>query len=122
DNGKFPNDRVGFEEVDTNKTLAAGGSTTYSDINPDNPYIEKSTSSDGKKVEINFIGHDLDSTEERVMKGFDVKSVFDMETDDGSMLWEITMKNKSNKYIEFGDIGLPMPWNNKYSTVSDTYD
>ncbi|WP_310830171.1 DUF5695 domain-containing protein [Paenibacillus pedocola] len=119
---QFPDNREGFVEVDTNKTLAAGGSTQYSTINPDNPYINKTASSDGKRVEVNFIGQNLDSAAERVMKGFDVKSVFDMETSDGSMLWEITVKNKSKEYIEFGDIGLPMPWNNKYQTLSDTYD
>lgn len=118
----FPDNRDGFVEVDTNKTLAAGGSTQYSAINPDNPYIDKTASADGKRVEVNYIGQNLDSTAQRVMKGFDVKSVFDMETDDGSLLWEITVKNKSGQYIEFGDIGLPMPWNNKYQTLSDTYD
>lgn len=122
DNGAFPDNRDGFVEVDTNKTIALGGSTTYSAINPDNPYLEKTTSVDGKKVEVSFIGQDLDSTAERAIKGFDVNSVFDMETEDGSMLWEITVKNKSDKYMEFGDIGLPMPWNNKYRSVSDTYD
>lgn len=122
DTEQFPNNRDGFVEVDTNKTLAAGGSTTYSNINSENPYFEKNSSIEGKKVEVNFIGQNLDSTAQRAMKGFDVKSVFDMDTEDGSMLWEITVKNKSNKYIEFGDIGLPMPWNNKYRSVSDTYD
>ncbi|MNO20757.1 Endo-1,4-beta-xylanase A precursor [compost metagenome] len=122
DSGQFPDNRDGFVEVDTNKTLAAGGSTKYSEINPNNPYIVKTAAADGKKVEVNFIGQNLDSTAQRVMKGFDVKSVFNMDTEDGSMLWEITVKNKSGKYIEFGDIGLPMPWNNKYQTLSDTYD
>jgi|GEM_PF-800786 len=122
DNEQFPDNRDGFVEVDTNKTLAAGGSTTYSNINPNNPYIEKTTSMDGNKVEVNFIGQSLDSTAQRAMKGFDVNSVFDMDTEDGSMLWEITLKNKSSKFIEFGDVGLPMPWNNKYLNVSDTYD
>ena len=51
-----------------------------------------------------------------------MKSVFNMDTTDGSLQWEITLKNKSTKYIEFGDIGLPMPWNNKYLSTSDTYD
>ncbi|QDH20767.1 hypothetical protein FFV09_07865 [Saccharibacillus brassicae] len=119
---QFPNNRNGFVEVDTNKTLAAGGSTTASNLNAQNPYINKTASSDGKKVEINYIGQNLNSTVDRAMKGFDVKSVFDMGTTDGSMQWSITVKNKSNKYIEFGDIGLPMPWNNKYLNVSDTYD
>src|SRR5690606_32133574 len=86
DSEQFPESRDGFVEVDTNKTLAAGGSTTYSNINPSNPYIEKTASVDGKKVEVNFIGQDLDSTVQRAMKGFDVKSVFDTDTDDGSML------------------------------------
>ncbi|MDI4647475.1 DUF5695 domain-containing protein [Cohnella hashimotonis] len=122
DSGQFPNDRSGFVEVDTNKTLAAGGSTKYTTINPANPYFTKQASADGKKVEVNYIGQNLDSTVARAMKGFDVKSVFDMDTDDGSLLWEITVKNKSGKYMEFGDIGLPMPWNNKYLSVSDTYD
>jgi hypothetical protein len=122
DSKQFPNDRSGFVEVDTNKTLAAGGSTKFTAINPTNQYFAKEASSDGKKVEVDFIGQNLDSTAARVMKGFDVKSVFDMDTEDGSMLWEITLKNKSSKYMEFGDIGLPMPWNNKYQSVSDTYD
>lgn len=122
DSAQFPNDRTGFVEVDTNKTLAAGGSTKYTTINASNPYFSKTASSDGKKVEVNFIGQNLDSTTARTMKGFDVKSVFNTDTTDGSMLWEITVKNKSSKYMEFGDIGLPMPWNNKYANQSDTYD
>ncbi|MBD3921786.1 FIVAR domain-containing protein [Paenibacillus sp. PR3] len=122
DSAQFPNDRTGFVEVDTNKTLAAGGSTKYTTINATNPYFSKTASSDGKKVEVNFIGQNLDSTTARAMKGFDVKSVFNTDTADGSMLWEITVKNKSSKYMEFGDIGLPMPWNNKYANQSDTYD
>ena len=110
-----------FTEQDVNRTLAAGGSTTASNINADNPYITK-TANGASSVEVNFIGQDLSSTTARTMKGYDVKSVFDMDTDDGSMLWSITLKNKSDQYIEFGDIGLPMPWNNKYSSTSDTYN
>ena len=109
-----------FTEVDTNRTLAAGGSTTASNISASNPYITK-TANGSSSVEVNFIGQDLSSTTARTMKGFDVKSVFDMATDDGSMLWSITLKNKSDQYIEFGDIGLPMAWNNKYRSTSDTY-
>lgn len=124
EDGTFPEDRTGFVEVDTNKTLAAGGSTTYSNATENlesNPYIEKNVIDDSK-VEVKFIGQDEDSTDERTMKGFDVKSVYDTETDDGSLLWEITLTNKGSKYIEFGDVGLPMPWNNKYSSISDTYN
>ena len=124
EDGTFPDDRTGFVEVDTNKTLAAGGSTTYSDATENlesNPYIKKNVVSD-KKVEINYIGQDEDSTDERTMKGFDVESVYDMDTEDGSLLWSITLKNKGSKHIEFGDVGLPMPWNNKYANISDTYN
>lgn len=123
DDGTFPEDRSGFVEVDTNKTLAAGGSTTYSNATENlesNPYIEKNVV-DNKKVEVNFIGQDENSTAERAMKGFDVKSVYDMDTEDGSMLWEITLTNKSSDYIEFGDVGLPMPWNNKYTSQDSVY-
>ncbi|HJA34313.1 MAG TPA: FIVAR domain-containing protein [Candidatus Mediterraneibacter merdigallinarum] len=120
EDGTFPEGREGFVEVDTNRTLAAGGSTTYSDASENlesNPYIEKKVEDD--KVEITFKGQDLDSTDERTMKGFDVQSVFDMGTEDGSMLWSITLENTSDEYIEFGDVGLPMPWNNKYGSVRD---
>lgn len=55
------------------------------------------------------------------MKGFDVKSTYDMDTEDGSLLWTITLKNKSDSYLEFGDVGLPMPWNNKYTTQNSVY-
>ena len=122
EDGVFPEDNSGFEEVDTNKTLAAGGSTTYSNASANlesNPYIQKTVSD--SKVEIDFIGQDLDSEVSRVMKGFDVNSVFDMETDDGSMLWSITISNKSEEYLEFGDVGLPMPWNNKYTSQNSVY-
>ena len=118
--GSFPADNTGFVEVDTNKTLAAGGSTTASNIASDNPYIEKTVVSD-KKVEVNFIGQDLSSTTDRTMKGFDVKSTYDMDTEDGSLLWTITLKNKSDAYLEFGDVGLPMPWNNKYTNQNSVY-
>ena len=109
-----------FTEQDVNRTLAAGGSTTASNISATNPYITK-TANGSSSVEVNFLGQDLSSTTSRTMKGYDVKSVFDMQTDDGSMLWSITLSNKSDQYIEFGDIGLPMPWNNKYASTSDTY-
>lgn len=121
DSANFPNNSTGFVEVDTNKTLAAGGSTTASNIKADNPYIKKTKVSD-KRVEVDFIGQSEGSTTSRTMKGFDVKSVFDTETDDGSMLWSVTLSNKGSKYIEFGDVGLPMPWNNKYASLSDTYN
>lgn len=39
--GSFPADNTGFVEVDTNKTLAAGGSTTASNIASDNPYYRE---------------------------------------------------------------------------------
>ena len=121
--GNFPEDNSGFQEVDTNKTLAAGGSTTYSNATANlknNPYIEKKVSKD--KVEVTFKGQDEDSTDSRTMKGFNAKSVYDMDTDDGSLLWSITLENTSGNYLEFGDVGLPMPWNNKYASIDDTYN
>ena len=108
-----------FTEVDTNRTLAAGGSTRATEIAEDNPYFEKTADEDS--VEILFKGLDADSDVERAMKGFDVASTFDMATDDGSMLWTIEIENTSDEYIEFGDVGLPMPWNNKYGSIDDTY-
>lgn len=125
--GSFPEDNTGFVEVDTNKTLAAGGSTTYSDATEnleDNPYIDKNVVSD-KKVEVDFKGQELTDTgiaDDRIMRGFDVESVFDMETEDGSLLWNITISNTSDQYLEFGDVGLPMPWNNKYTSVDSVYN
>lgn len=127
EDGSFPEDNTGFVEVDTNKTLAAGGSTTYSDATEnlkDNPYIEKNIVSD-EKVEVDFKGKELSGTEissDRIMRGFDVESVYDMSTEDGSMLWSITISNTSDKYLEFGDVGLPMPWNNKYTSVDSVYN
>ncbi len=119
--GTFPEDNSGFTEVDTNKTMAAGGTTTCSDVNTDNPYIEKKVIGD-KKVEVTYKGLEEDSDVERAMKGFNVSSVYDMETKDGSLLWNITLKNTSENYIEFGDVGLPMPWNNKYPEVDNVYN
>ncbi|WKL02214.1 hypothetical protein Q0F98_39165 [Paenibacillus amylolyticus] len=40
-NGQFPDNRDGFVEVDTNKTLAAGRSTQVSTINPVNPLYKQ---------------------------------------------------------------------------------
>ncbi len=88
-----PADNTGFVEVDTNKTLAAGGSDYRFNIASDNPYIEKTVVSD-KKVEVNFIGRDLSSTTDRTMKGFDVKSTYDMDTEDGSCCGPSPLKNK----------------------------
>ena len=119
EDGNFPADNSGFVEVDTNKTLAAGGSTTASNIAADNPYFSKTV--EGKKVTVNYTGLDLDATAARAMKGFNVESSYDMDTDDGSLLWTITIRNKSGKYLEFGDVGLPMPWNNKYTSQTSVY-
>ncbi len=121
--GTFPTDNSGFEEVDINKTLAAGGSTTASDASANlesNPYITKTVND--KSIEVNYTGLALDSDVSRAMKGFNVKSVYDMSTDDGSMLWSITISNASEEYLEFGDVGLPMPWNNKYTYVNSVYN
>ena len=109
-----------FTEQDVNRTLAAGGSTTATNISASNPYFSK-TSNGSSQVVVNYIGQDLSSTTARTMKGYDVESKYDTDTEDGSLLWTITVKNKSDQYIEFGDIGLPMAWNNKYRSTSDTY-
>ncbi len=109
-----------FVEVDTNRTLAAGGSTTASNIAANNPYI--SQTQDGNQITVQIKGMDLDADTARAIKGFDVQSVYDMQTEDGSLLWSITLQNTSEKYIEFGDVGLPIPWNNKYASTSDTYN
>ena len=45
-----------------------------------------------------------------------------MDTDDGSLLWSISLYNACGNYLEFGDVGLPMPWNNKYASIDDTYN
>ena len=45
-----------------------------------------------------------------------------MDTEDGSLLWNITLQNTGNNYIEFGDVGLPMPWNNKYTGLTSVYN
>lgn len=120
--GKFSDDED-FVEVDTNRTLAAGGSTTYSNASENlksNPYIEKTVDDDS--VTVKFKGQDTSSTTARTMKGFDVTSEYDMATDDGSLQWNITLENTSSDYIEFGDVGLPMPWNNAYTSIDDTYN
>ena len=39
-----------FTEVDTNRTLAAGGSTTATNIAEDNPYIEKTVNEDSIEI------------------------------------------------------------------------
>ena len=121
EDGKFPEGRKGFVEVDTNKTLAAGGSKTASEIKEDNPYITKKQVSD-KEVEVTFKGVEGDAGTQRSMKGFNVTSNYNMDTEDGSLLWNITLQNTGNNYIEFGDVGLPMPWNNKYTGLTSVYN
>ncbi len=132
-----------FIEVDTNRTLQAGGRVTnnnpdtdpnlnaffnrdYTDknritvqINPDPndmPTGNESNPSDGN------LNSDLETAgltaqrRERIITNFQVTSLFDADTDDNSILWSITITNPTeNEYIEFGDIGLPMLWNVRYS-------
>lgn len=57
--GSFPADNTGFVEVDTNKTLAAGGSTTASNIASDNPYIEKTVVSEEGRGQLHRPGPEL---------------------------------------------------------------
>jgi hypothetical protein len=51
----------------------------------------------------------------RIITDFQVESVFDADQDDDSILWSITITNPGERYIEFGDIGLPMLWNARFS-------
>ena len=65
--GNFPEDNSGFQEVDTNKTLAAGGSTTYSNASANlknNPYIEKKVS---KEKTSRFAGFGRESLQNKVL-------------------------------------------------------
>jgi len=117
-----------FQEQDTNKTLANGGSTTTNTIAANNPRYSRTDTSTGTtargKVVNRFIGlgnvpytgtPNLTSADARIMRGYDVTSTFDMATDDGSLLWTIQVENKSEQWIEFGDIGMPMSWNTQYN-------
>ena len=51
-------------------------------IASDNPYIEDGCQRQEGRGQL--IGRDLSSTTDRTMKGFDVKSTYDMDTEDGS--------------------------------------
>ncbi len=132
-----------FLEVDTNRTLQAGGRVTnnnpttdpnlnpflnraYTDknqirvrINPDSatrPTGNEENPSDGNLDSALETGGVTTQRRERIITNFQVDSVFDAGTDDGSILWSITITNPTDdEYIEFGDIGLPMLWNVRYS-------
>ncbi len=118
-----------FVEQDTNRTLAQGGSTTALNATLGgamDQYVRRTA--DGDSVTTKFIGGPVDGsgpapTREvgTVMRGFDATSKFSTDTDDGSLLWEIAVENKSDKVIEFGDIGLPMPWNDRYTSTATSY-
>ena len=130
-----------FREQDTNKTLANGGSTTTNTIAAGNPRISRAGEDLGLTgkgvVEITYKGLDVApdagtagtgspgptgaaGNDARIMRGYDVVSTYDMDTEDGSLLWTIEIKNKSEQWIEFGDIGMPMSWNNQYNGNSQT--
>ena len=146
-----------FVEVDTNRTMQAGGRATNSSPGGDpnvNPFFNRTVSTDGTRAHITFnpdrlptggennpSGGDLNTAtfgvgatlwlpagstsptnRERIITNFQVDSIFDANTDDGSILWTIEITNRSDEYIEFGDIGLPMTWNNRYSSSNDVYD
>ncbi|WP_157802744.1 DUF5695 domain-containing protein [Compostimonas suwonensis] len=118
-----------FVEQDTNRTLAQGGSTTALNATLGgamDQYVRRTA--DENSITTKFIGGPVDGsgpapTREvgTVMRGFDATSKFSTDTDDGSLLWEVSVENKSDKVIEFGDIGLPMPWNDRYTSTATSY-
>ena len=116
-----------FVEQDINKTLAAapaGAMTQYSNFTDANLAANPNIDIDygDNKVTVDYKGYGLNSNTARTMKGYDVRQEWDMNTPDDSLLRTITVKNVSEQYIEFGDVGLPMPWNNKYNSLSASYN
>ena len=106
-----------FAEQDTNKTLAQGTSKTSATatLTGMDSYYEKTAVTGNNGSVINkFIGGAVTGTS-RVMRGYDAVSTFDMNTTDGSILWTVQVENKSDRYIEFGDIGIPISWNDNYN-------
>lgn len=118
-----------FVEQDTNRTLAQGGSTTAMNATLGgvmDQYVRRTA--DENSITTTFIGGPVEGSGPAptlevgtVMRGFDATSTFSTDTDDGSLLWEITVENKSDKVIEFGDIGLPLPWNDRYTSTATSY-
>ncbi|MDR0594429.1 MAG: DUF5695 domain-containing protein [Bifidobacteriaceae bacterium] len=118
-----------FVEQDTNRTLAQGGSTTALNATLGgamDQYVTRTADEDS--ITTKFIGGPVEGSGPAptvsvgtVMRGFDATSTFSTDTDDGSLLWEISVENKSQKVIEFGDIGLPLPWNNRYTSTATSY-
>jgi len=132
-----------FVEVDTNRTLQAGGRSTHNSPNNDthiNPFFSRTHNDVDNSVTVLFNpdsenlptgdepnppGGNLDANMEtggvtaprrsRIIRDFQVESAFDADQDDGSILWSITITNPGDRYIEFGDIGLPMLWNARFS-------
>jgi len=118
-----------FVEQDTNRTLAQGGSTTAANATLTGDmvnFVRRDTGED--YIRTRFIGGPVAGSgpapsraRGTVLRGFDAISEFRTDTEDGTLLWEITVENKSDQFIEFGDIGLPLPWNNRYTSLGTTY-
>ena len=132
-----------FREVDTNRLLQAGGRATHNSPNNDthvNPFFTRIHDDTANTVtnrfnpdsgnmptgnEVNPAGGNLNTNMEiggqtvprrdRIITDFQVESTFDADQDDDSILWSITITNPGTGYIEFGDIGLPMLWNARFS-------
>ena len=116
-----------YVEQDINKTLAAapaGAMTQYSNFTEANLAANPNINIDysDNRVTVDYKGFGLETGTARTMKGYDVQQVWDMDTPDDSLLRTITVKNVSDQFIEFGDMGLPMPWNNKYNSRTASYN
>ena len=137
-----------FVEVDTNRLLQAGGRATHNSPNNDthvNPFFTRTHNAEANSVvnvfnpdpenmptgnEPNPAGGNLNTNMEtggvtaqrrsRIITDFQVESAFSAATDDDSILWSITITNPGEGYIEFGDIGLPMLWNARFSRPNTT--
>jgi len=134
-----------FVEMDTNRTMQAGGRATHSNPGGDpnvNPFFQRTLHETDGRIHVQFnpdannlplgtetnpSGGDLNGTwmpgapnRTRIIRDFQIDSIFDSDTEDGSILWTITITNPddSGQYLEFGDIGLPMLWNSRFSRAT----
>lgn len=70
----------------------------------------------GTKVSVRYTG----ASGAGSIRDFDVDETYELK--DGALVWSIKLSNTSNQSIEFGDVGLPMPFNERWAENETIYE
>lgn len=93
------------------------GSGNWQKVSTNKSADVRTQSQDGNTINVNY---NKNSSNAEGIKNFSLNESYSLK--DGQLYWSIKLKNTSQSNIEFGDIGLPMPFNERWPGDEEIYE